>query len=625
MRQPAHSGMTGVPRWFGNAARRGIRVMIVLAGCAIGAGQGVAAEPSALTVDQLRTPEQAIAAVWDAEQRGYGQVLAAYEDARKAAPDDVTLAVSQCGFIQRFAWSEESTWNDAAAKDLETCKTMLEQQHASDPEAKLFLLGSKFGKAAVTYGEPMLAESSAWTTEQRTRLHTALSHAYAAGHDERRAGEQAVLVLQLDPDSEQLIPAMRYLAKAKRVDEAGQLLASAPVPKLAWQESARIRAAVELLPPAAGRDELQRARDAGLKIDAPTTARALRRAGDTAGAQAALGADTTSRAGETGEARQLRLDVAFDAGATQAVADALGDWVRKSGVSAPLGYAYARLIRMDPMAALRPDLLPLAAWLLFFTAILVLSPAIVLFPAHYRGTVRARLGKPLEPLFARIGLRHAWFAFAVLVAALQLVPIARFGRDVSDWLPTLGASTDLQRQLALSQIWATGLALLGLSWVATRLSWRDWLGSGRWRLTWLIPALCCLAPAILGLLAGRHVLQVDGADAHATLIVALITGMKALGGLPLALLMVAVVVPVCEELVFRGCLLGGLSRHLSFGWANLWQATAFAALHQDPKRALFYLLLGLVAGWLTRKTKGLTAPFLLHAANNAIFVVTWAG
>ncbi len=202
----------------------------------------------------------------------------------------------------------------------------------------------------------------------------------------------------------------------------------------------------------------------------------MRRAGDTAGAQAALGADTTSRAGETGEARQLRLDVAFDAGATQAVADALGDWVRKSGVSAPLGYAYARLIRMDPMAALRPDLLPLAAWLLFFTAILVLSPAIVLFPAHYRGTVRARLGKPLEPLFARIGLRHAWFAFAVLVAALQLVPIARFGRDVSDWLPTLGASTDLQRQLALSQIWATGLALLGLSWVATRLSWRDWLG-----------------------------------------------------------------------------------------------------------------------------------------------------
>ncbi|WP_247580586.1 CPBP family intramembrane glutamic endopeptidase [Ralstonia solanacearum] len=52
---------------------------------------------------------------------------------------------------------------------------------------------------------------------------------------------------------------------------------------------------------------------------------------------------------------------------------------------------------------------------------------------------------------------------------------------------------------------------------------------------------------------------------------------------------------------------------------------AFAALHQDPKRALFYLLLGLVAGRLTRKTKGLTAPFLLHAANNAIFVLTWAG
>ncbi len=625
MRQPAHSGMTGVPRWFCNTARRGIGVMMVLAGCAIGAGKGVAAEPSTLTVDQLRTPEQAVTAVRGAEQRGYERVLAAYEDARKAYPEDVALAVSQCGFVQRFAWSEDSTWSDTASKDLEACTAMLEQQHASNPEARLFLLESKYGKAAVTYGEPMLAESSAWTIEQRARLHTALSRAYAGDHDERRAGEQALLAVQLDPASDRLVPAMRYLAKAKRVDEAGRLLAVAPVPTLAWQESARIKAAVELLPPGAGRDELQRARDAGLKIDAPTTARALRRAGDTAGAQAALAADTVSRASETGEMRQLRLDVAFDAGATKAVADALGDWVRKSGVSTPLGYAYTRLIRMDPMAALRPDLLPLATWLLFFTAILVLSPAIVLFPAHYRGTVRARLGKPLEPLFARIGLRHAWFAFAVLVAALQLVPIARFGRDVSDWLPTLGASTDLQRQLALSQIWATGLALLGLSWVAMRLSWREWLGSGRWRLKWLIPALCCLGPAIFGLFVGRHAVQVDGADAHATLIVALITGMKALGGLPLALLMVAVVVPVCEELVFRGCLLGGLSRHLSFGWANLWQAVAFAALHQDVKRALFYLLLGLVAGWLTRKTKGLMAPFLLHAANNAIFVWTWAG
>ncbi len=639
MRQPVRSGVTEVSPWFVNVAKRGIGVMLVLAGCAAVAGTGFAAELPALTVDQLHTPEPAVAAVRDAEQHGYERVLSAYEEARKAAPEDVALAVSQCGFIQRFAWSEESTWSDAAAKDLETCKAMLEQQHASDPEARLFLLESKYGKEAVAYGEPMLAEAPAWTAEQRVRLHTALSRAYTGVHDERHAGEQALLAVQLDPASEQLVPAseqlvpaseqlvpaMRYLAKAKRIDEAGRLLTAAPLPKLAWQESARIKAAVELLPADAGRAELQRARDAGLKIDAQTTARALRRAGDSAGAQAALAAETASRPNETGEMRQLRLDVAFDAGATPAVADALADWVRKSGVSTSLGYAYVRLIRMDPIAALRMDLLPLATWLLVFTAILALSPAVVLFPAHYRGTVRARLGKPLAPLFARIGLRHAWFAFALLLVMLQLVPIARFGHDMAGWLPAISASVDLQRQLALSQIWATGLTALGLVWVATRLSWREWLGSGRWQLKWLIPVLCCLGFAAFGQIVGRHAVLTEGVDTHVTLMVSLVMGMKALGGLPLALLMVAVVVPICEELVFRGCLLGGLSRHLSFGWANLWQAVAFAALHQDPKRALFYLLLALVAGWLTRKTKGLTAPILLHALNNAIFVLAWAG
>jgi membrane protease YdiL (CAAX protease family) len=31
-------------------------------------------------------------------------------------------------------------------------------------------------------------------------------------------------------------------------------------------------------------------------------------------------------------------------------------------------------------------------------------------------------------------------------------------------------------------------------------------------------------------------------------------------------------------------------------------------------------MMGLIAGWLTKKTKGLSMPILLHAINNAIFV-----
>ncbi len=617
MTQPGKGGAKGGPLARGPgrywSAARGLLALWLCMGAM--ATSAVAVEPGSLTSEQLRTPEPAVESVREAEQRGYTEALAAYIRARDAHPDDVELAVAQCRFMQRFAWSEENDWADIAAKDFENCKTALEGRYAGQPEAALFLLESRYGKEAISYGEPMVARASAWTDAQRARLHSALARAYSNTRDDARAGEHAVLAVQMDAASDELVTAIRYLAKAKRVDEAVALLAAAPLPKTPWLESTRIKTAAEWLPADVARRELQRAQQAGMKIDAQTTARALRRAGDHAGAQAALSTDTSLRANEVGEQRQLRLDVAFEAGATAAVADALGDWVRKSGAKDALAYPYARLLVTDPKAALRSELLPLAGWLLAFTLALVLLPGVVMFPAHYRGTVRTRLGKTQTVLFARIGLRHAWLALAVLVFALTLVPVARFGGELSNGSVL---AEEVQRRFAIGQLWATGFAAVGLIWCATRLSWREWLGSGRWKFRWFIPALCCLGFVAFAMVVGRHALQVSSADAHVAWMVGMILGANALGGLPLALGLVSVLVPICEELVFRGCMLGGLSRHISFGWANVLQAVAFTALHQDPRRMVFYFVLAIIAGVLTRKTRGLAAPILLHAANNAI-------
>lgn len=94
-----------------------------------------------------------------------------------------------------------------------------------------------------------------------------------------------------------------------------------------------------------------------------------------------------------------------------------------------------------------------------------------------------------------------------------------------------------------------------------------------------------------------------------------------LGGPGLALLLIAVVVPFVEEFVFRGCLLGGLTRHMSFVAANVWQALIFASVHVDAKHFLFFFVFGLTTGWLAKKTHGLSASITMHAINNTIFVL----
>lgn len=92
-------------------------------------------------------------------------------------------------------------------------------------------------------------------------------------------------------------------------------------------------------------------------------------------------------------------------------------------------------------------------------------------------------------------------------------------------------------------------------------------------------------------------------------------------GLGVALIVVAVLVPIAEELIFRSVLLDVFSRHLRFRVANLLQATIFAAMHADPVRFAFYTVFGLLAGRLRRASGGLLASIALHVANNAIAVL----
>jgi hypothetical protein len=49
--------------------------------------------------------------------------------------------------------------------------------------------------------------SANWSIEQRVRLHAALSRAYAADHQDAKAGEQAVQTALLEPVNERLVSA----------------------------------------------------------------------------------------------------------------------------------------------------------------------------------------------------------------------------------------------------------------------------------------------------------------------------------------------------------------------------------------------------------------------------------
>ena len=81
-----------------------------------------------------------------------------------------------------------------------------------------------------------------------------------------------------------------------------------------------------------------------------------------------------------------------------------------------------------------------------------------------------------------------------------------------------------------------------------------------------------------------------------------------------------VIAPAAEELLFRGVLLRGLTRHIG-RLAAIWTSAAlFAAVHFQLVQFPALLAVGLVLGWLADRTNGLGAPMWAHAGFNATTV-----
>lgn len=91
-------------------------------------------------------------------------------------------------------------------------------------------------------------------------------------------------------------------------------------------------------------------------------------------------------------------------------------------------------------------------------------------------------------------------------------------------------------------------------------------------------------------------------------------------GLVMAVVMVVIVGPFVEEVVFRGALLEGLTARLG-PWPAIWiQALLFAAFHRSLWMFVPMLVIGVILGWLAHFRDSLWPPIVLHALYNAITV-----
>lgn len=92
----------------------------------------------------------------------------------------------------------------------------------------------------------------------------------------------------------------------------------------------------------------------------------------------------------------------------------------------------------------------------------------------------------------------------------------------------------------------------------------------------------------------------------------------------LALIAVAVVAPVAEELLFRGIAFRSLQRRLGGTAALLLSSALFTLAHVDLGHAAHLFGLGIVLAWLVRRSGSLYPSMILHAVvNGGALLLAW--
>lgn len=131
-----------------------------------------------------------------------------------------------------------------------------------------------------------------------------------------------------------------------------------------------------------------------------------------------------------------------------------------------------------------------------------------------------------------------------------------------------------------------------------------------------------LAIVLVGLVTGRGRADAMAEQEHLTdPLTNILQGPLSAVQLGWILLLVCVLVPIGEELFFRGFLYGTL-RRWGAGIATVLSAVFFAAVHQQVVHFLPIFVLGVILALLYDRTRSLVGPVVVHAVNNLIAILS---
>lgn len=558
-----------------------------------------------------------------AQESTYADVVRAYSVACRERPNDALLALERVRFIERFAYAEDISFASAES-DLAAAKEHLVARFPVAASTLLYQLEQLFGDEFNTKVDEVWPHIARWNATDRARFW--LLRAQRANDDAEASARYAANAFAAEPSAEAALRHAR--GRLHKNDAAGAravlmhpILRDAPE----WQQGQQLSLLLESGAIADGVALFER-----LEKTAPTQVNSTEMA------------ELLAKAGRIDLARRIYARIPVNKWNQTTVAHQRFRFELEHGTGEQAEAAYRALrdigFETDSFARERAALLlkhPGAAWgameigslfaLAFLFVFAALLPLAVLVPAHYWGLWRRSRGRGAVWTLSPWGLRAAWLVLGTLVVAV-LAGLWWFQPETVRAWANESTVPEPARSLAPGELLGPPTVMwicVSVALLVLLLRARAWslFGSGEWsrgKSIGLGLGLALLLKFCLGIYIA--ILGLEGlgmADVSPLSTQFFGAAYRTLGAFGFCTL-VAVFVPLFEEVLFRGVLLGALAKHVPFWAANVLQSLAFVAVHDEMRVAPFFFAVGFVNGELVRRSRGLMPGIVLHIANNAL-------
>jgi membrane protease YdiL (CAAX protease family) len=579
--------------------------------------------------DESAIRKQQLEQIDNAAYEAYLVVVEEYNRRVAARPYDVLATLQHCDFLNDVSiryLDGGPSWASEVEDAIEECETEAAESFPDHPEVVLREYERTYADDAIAAGKQLLTQDlSLWSSSQVARIYVHLATAADIAND-RMAKTYALNALDRDQAADVRLVAARWLIRDRENDKALEVLTSVfdeHGSDNAWYLVEKAKLLAELN----AKDEVLAVGEQLKQLNQRYYNKA-----DLAQAFAAVNALDEARAqvdaigddGYTSNAALFQRFLLEYRSGTPAEALAAYNGLRDKGLSTDpvLQYRLSLLSRSIALPWQVRDLLGLATALGVFL-LLAAAAAIVIVPVHYRSLARRLASRVPDSPLPSWSLRNAWYALFVVFAssyvAIYFVGPMQFQGGEWNWDQLFGNQNQLSSG-ALIESAIQLLAAIPLLWLARSNGSALFTHYSLVKAIWVGVFLGVLfrLPSVVLFSSPIFQAQIEQSDSY---IFQAILAIRDHYGAVSVVLVVAIVAPMVEEFLFRGVLLSAFARHISFVWANVFQAIIFAAIHLEPAAMPILFAFAVVAGIVARRSGGLLVCIVMHAVFNGLLLL----